>query len=189
MELSRVIHERRAYRSLGPAAIDRDLIEDLARHAQLAPSCYNRQPWRFVFVHDRARLEQLFTALPAGNAWATHASMIIAVFSKRDLDCDTQGRQYFLFDTGMGTAFLILRATELGLVAHPIAGYSEPDVKRIVNIPDEMTVITLVIVGRHSSVIAPYLSEQQARGEAVRPPRFDLDAFVFENEVPQEMDR
>jgi len=30
----------------------------------------------------------------------------------------------------MATAFIILRATELGLVAHPIAGYNEDAVKQ-----------------------------------------------------------
>jgi hypothetical protein len=51
--------------------------------------------------------------------------MIIAVFSQKDLDCIRRGgREYYLFDTGMATAFMILRAMGLGLVAHPIAGFN-----------------------------------------------------------------
>jgi nitroreductase len=50
MDVKRAIEERRAYRSLDPAGITDDLINDLAESARLAPSCFNNQPWRFVFV-------------------------------------------------------------------------------------------------------------------------------------------
>jgi nitroreductase len=46
------IEARRAYRSLDPVAITKNLIKDLARSASLAPSCFNYQPWRFIFVKD-----------------------------------------------------------------------------------------------------------------------------------------
>jgi hypothetical protein len=45
-------------------------------------------------------------------------------------------------------------------VAHPIAGYNEGAVKEILGIPEEMRVITLVIVGRHSETIGPLLTEK-----------------------------
>ncbi|MBL7084201.1 MAG: nitroreductase family protein, partial [Candidatus Aminicenantes bacterium] len=49
MDITQAIRERRAYRSLEPVKITRGLIKDLARSTQLAPSCFNNQPWRFVF--------------------------------------------------------------------------------------------------------------------------------------------
>jgi len=94
-------------------------------------------------------LKQLHGAMSKGNAWVQAASLIIAVFSKKELDCLIKEREYYLFDTGMATAFIILRATELGLVAHPIAGFNEDAVKEILGIPEEMRLITLVIVGKH----------------------------------------
>ncbi len=116
-----------------------------------------------------------------GNDWVQAASMIIAVFSKKDLDCIIRGREYYLFDTGMATAFIILRATELGLVAHPIAGYNEGAVKEILGIPEEMTAITLVIVGKHADTIAPLLTEKQAEVEKKRPERLPLEEFAYVN--------
>ena len=82
MDVSRAIKKRREYRSLIPVEIQDDLIEDLARSAQLAPSCFNNQPWRFVFVRSPKMLEKMFDALSSGNIWAHDASMIIAIFSK-----------------------------------------------------------------------------------------------------------
>lgn len=177
MELKEVIEKRRAYRSLEPCKIDEELIKDLAEYASLAPSCYNNQPWRFVFVYKKEMLEKIFESLPKGNSWAKSASMIIAVFSKKELDCIPGNREYFLFDTGMATAFLILRATDLGLVAHPIAGYDEERVKEILRIPEDMTLITLIIVGKKSKEINPLLSEKQIGWEKKRPERLKFEEF------------
>lgn len=181
MDVKQAIGERRAYRSLDPVQITEELIDDLARSARLSASCSNKQPWRYVFVHDPEVLSELHETLPRGNAWAKAASMIVAVFSKRDLDCLIKGREYFLFDTGMATAFLILRATELGLVAHPIAGYKEQEAKEVLGIPDDMTLITLVMVGRHSESTSPVLSEKQVEAEKRRPERLPLGEFVHFN--------
>jgi len=131
MDLKNIIDKRRAYRSLEPVEITENLVRDIAECVRLAPSCFNNQPWRFVFVYEPRMLKKLKSALSSGNEWATTASMIVAVFSKKELDCVSDGRDYYLFDTGMGTAYLILRATDLGLVAHPIAGYDEGKVKSI----------------------------------------------------------
>jgi len=183
MDVKEAIETRRAYRSLEPVEITRELVEDLARAASLAPSCFNNQPWRFVFVHDHEVLKALHGTLSRGNEWAQKASMIIAAFSKKELDCDLHGREYYLFGVGMATAFLVLRATELGLVAHPIAGYHEDQVKEVLDIPEEMTVITLIMVGKHSREIGPLLSEKQAADEVARPPRKPLSEIAFENRL------
>ncbi len=181
MELKVVINKRRAYRSLDKIEINEEIVKDLAQSAQLAPSCFNKQPWRYVFVYEKKVLEKLYGALSTGNEWAHSSSMIVAVLSKKEMDCILKEREYFLFDTGMATAFLILRATELGLVAHPIAGYDEEKAKEILEIPDDMKVITLVIIGKKSDKINSNLSEMQKKMENNRPERISLEKFVFHN--------
>ena len=181
MDVNEAIQNRRAYRSLDTVEITQDLIKDLASHAQLSASCNNNQPWRFVFVYETEMLKKMHEALSKGNEWAQRASMIIVVLSKKEYDCIIGERLYHQFDTGMATAFLILRATELGLVAHPIAGYNPKKTQEILGIPDDLEVITLVNVGKHASIIHPILSEKQAAIEKKRPDRFPLEKFVFLN--------
>ncbi len=181
MDVKEAINKRRAYRSLDPIKISDDIIQDLAESAQMAPSCMNKQPWRFIFIRDKNVLEKLFTTLTTGNKWVEKASLIIAVFSNPKNDCIIGERFYYLFDTGMATAFILLRATELGLVAHPIAGFKEDPAKKILGIPDEMRLITLIIIGKHSKEINPVLSDSMKLGEKQRPPRKQLDDFVFIN--------
>jgi nitroreductase len=181
MTLFQIIQKRRAYRSLVPVEITEEIITTLAGSAQLSPSCFNNQPWRYVFVYKKRSLDELYRALSKGNDWARKSSLIIAVFSKPEYDCQIKGRNYYLFDTGMATAFIILRATELGLVAHPIAGFDQDIVREILCIPEEMTVITLLVVGKKSKTISPILSEKQVNTEKKRPQRLGITEFVFRN--------
>lgn len=181
MNLQEAIETRRAYRSLVPVAITQDMVFKLAQAASLAPSCYNNQPWRFVFVYEPGKLDELKKALAKGNEWALKASMIIVVFSKEKDDCVLKNRIYHQFDTGMATALLLLKATDLGLVAHPIAGYDEDTVKKVCAIPDEFTVITLIIVGKKDTTIHDDLTDWQKESEKCRPPRKPLEDFVFHN--------
>jgi nitroreductase len=85
----------------------------------------------------------------------------------------------------MATAFLILRATELGLVAHPIAGFREAEVKPMLGIPEDMMLLALVIVGKHATVPNPILSDKQLHDEVERPPRLPLERIAFVDSVPE----
>lgn len=182
MDVITAVNTRRAYRSLAPAAITKETVEDLATAASLAPSCFNKQPWRFVFIYGREDLARLHPALSKGNEWAQEASLIIAVFSKKELDCLMKdGREYWLFDTGMAAMSLILRATELGLVAHPIAGFDPAKAKAALGIPEDMTLVTLINVGKRSREISGKLSPDQASTEQKRPLRLPLEEFVHHN--------
>ncbi len=177
MDVREAIEKRRAYRSLDKVKITEDMIYDLARCASLAPSCFNNQPWRFVFVKSPHMLEKVFEALPEGNAWAKEASMVVAVHTKKDFDCVLDDRIYYLFDTGMAVAFMILRATEMGLVAHPIAGYDPDKVKEALDIPKDEDLIALIIVGKHSDRISDVLSDWQKEQELRRPDRKKFEEF------------
>jgi nitroreductase len=181
MDVKDAINERRAYRSLDPVEITEEIIEELGKSIQFAPSCFNKQPYRYVFVYEPEVLEKLHGALWNGNEWAKAASMIAAVLSKKDMGCIIEGRDYNLYDTGTATGFMILRATELGLVAHPIAGYDEKRVKDVLGIPGDMQVITLVNIGRRSEKLSPALSDKQIKAERERPERLSLEEVISRN--------
>jgi nitroreductase len=181
MNVKDAIKNRRAYRSLEAVKIRKNFIEDMASCAQITASCFNNQPWQYVFVYEKETLEKMYEALSSGNEWAKNASLIIAVLGRKEDDCVIHDRIYYQFDIGMATCAMILRATELGLVAHPIAGYSPKKTREILGIPDNIDVITLVIVGKQSDKINPNLSDKQIEAEKQRPERKKIKDFVFYN--------
>jgi nitroreductase len=179
MEFRKVVDQRRALRSFAPAEVSDALIKDLAGVAGLAPSCSNKQPWRFVFVRSPAMLERMIATLAPGNAaWAKPASLIVAVWSQADLDCRTpDGRDYYQFDTGMASALLMLAATEKNLVSHPIAGFDPQAAAHVLALPEGAQVITLIIMGGHAQEISPALAAWQVKAEKERPERLPFEAF------------
>ena len=148
-EIHHLIAKRRAKRALSSEPVCAEEIELLIEAAHLSPSCFNSQPWRFIVVDDNDILNAVKAAMPKGNYWAKPAPVIIAVASQRDLDCKlSDGRDYFLFGCGMATGNLMIQATEMGLIAHPIAGYNPVKVKEILKVPADYTLIALIIVAR-----------------------------------------
>jgi nitroreductase len=180
MEFREVVKQRRSLRSFAPVEMSEALIKDLAAVAGLAPSCSNKQPWRFVFVRSPGMLERMMATLKPGNAaWAKQASLIVAVWSQADLDCRTpDGRDYYQFDTGMAAALLMLAATERNLTAHPIAGFDPQAARQVLALPDSAQVITLIIMGGHTQEISPALADWQVQAEKERPARMPFEAFA-----------
>ena len=187
MEFSSAVQTRRSLRSLAPFPVTEDLVRDLALYAGKAPSCMNKQPWRFVFVYEEKNLDTLKATLSSpGNDWAKKASLIVAVATKNDLDCRMPGRDYAMLDTGMATMQLLLRAVDLGLVTHPIAGYDEEKSKEALGIPVGWTLITLIIIGGKTDSINPELSERQKEAEKVPSTRLPFEKFACLNQFRTE---
>jgi len=123
-----LLHRRSATRAFAFEPVDDEAIADLIDAARLTPSCYNKQPWRFMFLETPEARAWGCEVLAEGNrAWASHAPLLVIAYARRDDDCVLpDGRAYFAFDTGMAVMSLILAATELDLVARPMAGF-DPD--------------------------------------------------------------
>jgi len=171
MKVTAAIEKRRSYRSLEKIEIGENLIKELVSASALAPSCFNNQPWRYIFVTSTKVVEKMKLALKKGNEWAHDASCIAAVVSKKEFDCIIGGTEYYLFDTGIGVGQLILKATEMGLVAHIIAGFDHKKVKKVISLPDEWNIIALIIFGKRSKKKLEISDEE-------RPERLSLK-YIF----------
>lgn len=175
MDVKEALEKRRAYRALGPAPIDKALMDELAGAARLMPSCFNNQPWKFVFVKAPEALARVHACLAKGNDWPKTAPLIIAAFARKDYDCVIKEREYYLFDLGLAVAAITLRAAELGLVAHPIAGFDNEAVRAGLGIPEGNMVLTLVIVGKKTDDLSALSKFQADQETGPRPARLALE--------------
>lgn len=179
MDVAEAVDARRARRVLSERSVEDEKLGTLVRAVRLSASCFNNQPWRLVFCIGQESLGAVKGALAKGNAWATRAPMIIAVAAKVQDDCHlSDERNYFLFDCGLAIGQLELQATELGLVAHPIAGFDPLRVKAVLGIPEDYTVITLVICG-YPGTDDSLLSDKQKEAETQRPERKPKGENIF----------
>ena len=181
---------RRAKRALSDRPISRETAETLLRAAHLAPSCFNNQPWRLIAIDDPDRLTAIKGAMPGANYWTRPSPLIVAVVSRRDLDCTLSDRRdYFLLGCGMAIGNLMLQATEMGLIAHPIAGFNPTKTKELLDISEDYTLITLVIVG-HPAEDLSELSDKHREIELGPRDRRPLEEvvswnrFLFDDPAP-----
>ncbi len=171
MNVHEAVQKRRSYRHLEKTELTGRDLDLLIQAARLAPSCFNNQPWRYIFITDQDKLREMHNVYSGGNEWIHGASLVIAVFSRKDDDCVVGSRDYYQFDTGLSVGQVLLQATELGLTAHPVAGFSPKKTREILNIPEEYDIITLIIVGK------------KAVGSPDEPPRprKPVNEIIFNN--------
>ena len=159
------IERRRARRALDDRPVEREVQERILTAATYAPSCFNKQPWRFLLVESEKGRGRVAEALPDGNYWAKRAPLYVLVATQAELDCNmSDRREYALFDVGMATMNLQLQAVEEGLIAHPIAGFDDQRLKRSFGIPEEYILITVVVLGYPGDT--SHLSEKHAQAES-----------------------
>jgi nitroreductase len=146
--LLQILKGRSAYRAIAPDRVEPDKVRLLLEAAQLSASCMNNQPWRYLVLDETEALERGRAALADGNYWARAAPLLIVGFTRADLDCRPRdGREYCLFDLGMATQNILLQATELGLVARPMAGFRPEALRDAFGIDREYTILVVIAVG------------------------------------------
>ena len=145
METFEAIHKRCSLKAhLSGRAIEPEKINLVLNAACLAPSARNMQPWRFVVVQGRQAVEALARAAFSGtNITVEQAPVIIVVCARPEDDVVHDDKQYYLFDVGMAVGNILLAATDLGLVTHPMASFNEAEVKRVLHIPDDFRVVII----------------------------------------------
>ncbi len=181
MDVIDAIHKRRALRKFDTGPVETDKIASLVEAMRLAPSCNNNQPWRVVVCREPESLTKAKAALTKGNVYASRGPAIFVVSAKISDDCHglSDGRDYYLFGCGLAVGEMVLRATELGLIAHPIAGYDPLALKRELEIPPEYVVITMVIIG-YPGDDDTLLTEKQKVSELSRPERKPIGENFFD---------
>ena len=181
MDVIDAINKRRALRKFDTRPVEMEKLASLVEAMRLAPSCNNNQPWRVVVCRETDSLNKAKPALSKGNVYATRIPLIFVVSAKIDDDCHglSDGRDYYLFSCGLAVGQMLLRATELGLIAYPIAGYDPLILKRELGIPPGYVVITMVNIG-YPGEDDSLLSDKQKVGELTRPDRKPVGENFFD---------
>lgn len=181
MDVHDAILTRRARRALGPKPVEEDKISALVEAMRLSASCNNNQPWRVVVCRSAEALAKARSALSKGNVWATRAPIIMVIAGRPEDDCHGLSNKpdYYLFSSGLAVGQMLLRAVDLGMIAHPIAGYDPLVLKRELGIPEDYMVFTMVIIG-YLDNDASLLSDKQKAIELARPERKPVGENFFD---------
>ncbi|MEK6285342.1 MAG: nitroreductase family protein [Acidobacteriota bacterium] len=129
--------------------VEREKVLTMLEAARWAPSCFNDQPRRFL-VFDGSDLDALAKArdcLTEGNAWARKAPVLMLSVARETFEQSGKPNRWAQHDTGLATENLLLEAVELGLAAHPMAGYDADRARSEFGIAEGFTPIAMIAIG------------------------------------------
>jgi nitroreductase len=149
-DVDAVFLDRWSPRAFRPDPLPAETLATLLEAARWAPSCFNEQPWRFVYAvepADRARFAALLS--PKNRLWADRAPLLLFVVARRAFTESGNENRWAAFDAGAAWMSLALQARRLGLHAHAMAGFSRERAYAELEIPEDLfEILVAVAIGR-----------------------------------------
>ena len=150
-EVLEQFRDRWSPRAFSPTPLTEAEIMSLFEAARWAPSCFNEQPWFFVYGAEGERLQKMRTLLLEGNRrWADKAPFLAILFAKKKFAQGGIKNRHFGFDCGAAWMSLALQARALGLYAHAMAGFKSDESYELLGVDkDEYRAMVAIAVGHY----------------------------------------
>ena len=140
-----VIKKRQSVRSYQDKEIPEKILQQILEAGRLAPSANNRQPWKFIVVKDKDLRKKLVPACK-NQKFIWEASVII-VGCATNLNYKMGNGEYsYPIDLAIALDHISLQATSLGLGSCWIGTFYQDQVKKILDVPEEVRVVALMPV-------------------------------------------
>ena len=156
-----VIMTRTSIRSFTGDPVSQEQIETILKAGMAAPSAINIQPWRFVVMTDKNKIEQTFGNNPRGADMYTKAGAVIVVcgeatrmakpFGQPDAPETPQPNMFWFEDCSAAAENILLAAHSMGLGAVWTAGYPAEDrmepISKALGLPENVLPLCVIPVG------------------------------------------
>jgi len=138
-------------RAFDPTPIPEDVLKSLFEAARWSMSCYNDQPWRFVYASDKKELELFRGVLAEFNQkWTATAPVVGFILARRKFTHNNKPNDWAVFDCGAAWMAMTMQARLLGLYTHGMAGFDKTKAYEVLNLnPDDYKVICAFALGMY----------------------------------------
>lgn len=141
MDLLETIRQRHSVRAYDSKPVSEEILKQIVDAGRLAATARNEQPWEFVVIRNKTRLETLGNQADHGR-FIADAPACIAVFCRDS--------KYYLEDGSAAMQNMLLAVTALGLGACWVAGdkkaYAD-EVRDQLGVPGEYKLVALMPLG------------------------------------------
>lgn len=145
-----VIQKRWSPRAFADKMLTEEQALTLFEAARWAASCFNEQPWRFIWSRKdgSAKYDRLFSCLNEGNqAWAGSAPLLIMALTKTTFSATGKPNRWARHDLGLAIGNLTTQASLMDLYVHNMAGFSRKDATASFDLPEDLEPLTMIAVG------------------------------------------
>ncbi|MCD4818577.1 MAG: nitroreductase family protein [Candidatus Cloacimonetes bacterium] len=146
MKFLEVIQTRKSIRSFADQEITDEILQKVLLAGRSAPSCQNKQCWRFIVVKTEEIKKKL--SLHSGligtiNYFIKDAPIIIIACANPKRSVKLNNQEYYLVDTAIAFQQMMLTAWNFGIGSCWLAAFNEHKVKSILSIPTEIRVVAM----------------------------------------------
>jgi nitroreductase len=146
MDVKDAVTQRRSVRAYSDRDIAETVLKKILDTARFAPSASNRQEWRFVAVRDKTKKMKLAEAARNQQFVAT-APVVLACCALTDHHVMTCSQKCYPIDLAIIIDHITLLAVEEGIGSCWIGAFYEEQVKKILDIPEDVRVVELLTLG------------------------------------------
>ena len=127
-------------------------IESAFEAARWAPSRYNNQPWRFVYIsRDHQNFEKMLSfPVEANSKWMKDCGGIAVVLAKTQSDFNGQLDPSAQYCCGLAVGQMLVEISALGLHSHQIGGFDRTKLSAFLELPEYIIPMAMMAVGRTS---------------------------------------
>jgi nitroreductase len=158
--------DRWSPRSFKPDPLTREEIMSLFEASRWAPSCFNEQPWMYIYAvrdDDRKRFLSLLTE--KNRSWAKDAPLLLFIATRLHFSRGGKENRSAEFDAGSAWMSLAFSARKLDLYSHAMAGFDRERCYTVLDVPrDKYKVMAAIAVGRKDT--PSKLSEELRKSES-----------------------
>lgn len=144
------IMTRTSVRAYTEQTISNDTIETLLRAGMAAPTAVNKQPWHFVAITDKDKLNGIAEANPNAGM-AKEAPLVIVVCGDMNKALEGPAREFWVQDCSAATENILLAAHALGLGAVWTGLYPNMDraiaVSELLKLPETIVPLCAIVIG------------------------------------------
>jgi nitroreductase len=144
METWDAITARRNVREFDDRSIADDDLDRILEAGRRAPSSRNTQPWDFVVVTDRNRLQELSTVWQGGAHVAGSAATVAFVLPDAD---EARARESNRFDIGQAAMQMMIVAADLGIGSGHSSIGDQDLARELLGVPADRYVAFLIDFG------------------------------------------
>src|SRR5574344_874275 len=156
------IFKRTSVRNYTGEKISKSDVEALLKAGMAAPSAKNVQPWEFIVVDDKKKIDEIMKVHPYSSMLKDAAIAIIVCADKTKtsgMDKEFLEKKYWIQDCSAATENILLEATELGLGGVWLGTYPSIDIcnniSKIFALPNFVTPVTIISIGKPNSETKP----------------------------------
>ncbi len=175
--------ERWSPRALSLKEITNEELMSLFEAARWAPSSFNAQPWRFIYgKRGTEQWDSLFDLMvPFNQSWACNAAVLVVLISHKYFPHNGEFSRTHAFDAGAAWQNLALQASQMGFVAHGMAGFDYDRARAELNISNDYEILMMIAIGRPGNVEDLPADLRSREEPSIRKP---ISTFVFEGKLP-----